>query len=304
MSENLQAKGEEFAKYLESLSPDEKTNLNNRNIQNAESEYSTFKDHFTNDNCYLCSKPLTWFSTKTPCPHWLLKPKGFSKSNFPEITKLYGFFQIQSFLRWVANQDGFAKNINDIPEEGTGNKLFEVTIKYKNLEWAFSCAESDYKGHPTSQHGKHQHYHFQMRIDKRQFINYSDFHVPFSHMDIINIEAGRSSPHQIKQQFTFGEGMKDVLNDETVEHIVKGSIPANEDSENDAPFKFDIIATAEEGKLIAGEDIYALIQEAKRKGVTISSLMHTLPNAQSQIIVSPGPGVVNQAPRSSRNRNA
>jgi hypothetical protein len=32
-------------------------------------------------------------------------------------------------------------------EEGTGTKLFELTIRYKNLEWSISCSESDYLGH-------------------------------------------------------------------------------------------------------------------------------------------------------------
>ena len=55
---------------------------------------------------------------------------------------------------------------------------------------------------------------------------------------------------------------------------------------------------------ISGNDLYELIQEAKTKNVTIASLMHKLPNAQSKIIVTPGPGVVEQAPRSGRKKNA
>lgn len=96
-----------------------------------------------NGFCYLRENPYASFSKKTPCPHWLLEPKGFKKKDFPSIAKRYGYFQIQSFLRWVANRDNFARNINDLPEEGTNGKLFEVTIKYKNFEWAFSCTESE-----------------------------------------------------------------------------------------------------------------------------------------------------------------
>ena len=55
----------------------------------------------------------------------------------------------------------------------------------------------------------------------------------------------------------------------------------------------------EEGKAIRGEDLYEIIQEAKTKGVTVASLIHKLPNAQTRVIVSPGPGVVEQAPRNS-----
>ncbi len=229
------------------------------------------------------------------------RAKGKSFAKFLE-SQHYGYYQIQSFLRWVANQEGFTRNINDLPDEGTGTKLFEATIKYKNLEWAFSCAESDYQGHAASQHAKHQHYHFQMRLDQRPFINYSDFHVPFSEMDVINIEAMRARPDKIKQRYSFGEGMHDVLNDSTVEHIVNATVPGN--ATDEAPFKIDTIAMADEGKTISGDNLYEIIQEAKAKNVTVASLMHKLPNARTRVIVTPGPGVVEQAPRSGRKKDA
>jgi len=141
-----------------------------------------------------------------------------------------------------------------------------------------------------------------MRIDRRPFINYSDFHIPFSEMDVINIEAMRALPGKYKQRFSFGEGMKDVLNDETVEHIVNVTVLGDRDEE--ASFKLDTIAIAEEGKTISGDDVYKIIQEAKAKNVTVASLMHKLPNAQTQVIVTPGPGVVEQAPRSGRKKDA
>jgi hypothetical protein len=289
-------KGRDFASFLENLPEEQRILGNDVNRRAAEAEFQEFLQDFAERRCYLCKKPLASFSNKTPCPHWLLKPKGFKKKHFTDIANQYGYFQIQSFLRWVANQQAFARNINDLPEEGTANKLFDVTIRYKNFEWAFSCAPSDYEGHSTSQHARHQHYHFQMRVDGRQFINYSDFHVPFSEMDIINIEAMRALPGKLKQRFSFGEGMSDMLNEETLEHVVKSSVPSNE-SEVDASFKLDTIAMAEEGKTISGDDLYEIIQEAKAKGVTVASLMHKLPNAQTRVIVTPGPGVVEQAPR-------
>ena len=296
------AKGKDFAKFLESLPEETRAHGNEVNFRAAKAEHQDFLEHFGKGHCYLCKKPLTSFSKKSPCPHWLLKPKGFKKNDLLLIAQHYGYYQIQSFLRWVANQEGFARNINDLPDEGTGSKLFEVTIKYKNLEWAFSCSESDYQGHATSQHAKYQHYHFQMRLDRKPFINYSDFHVPFSEMDVINIEAMHASPDKIKQRFSFGEGMHDVLNDSTLEHIVNATVPG--DSTDEAPFKIDTIAMAEEGKTISGDDLYEIIQEAKAKNVTVASLMHKLPNAHTRVIVTPGPGVVEQAPRSGRKKDA
>ncbi len=300
MTETTRAKGRQFAKFLENLPEDVRIRGNEDGLRKSQLEYQRFLELFEKGDCYICEKPLTSFSKKLPCLHWLLKPKGFRKKDFLTLVDRYGFFQIQSFLRWIANQDGFARNINDLSCEGSGNKLFEVTIKYKKIEWAFSCAESDYQGHATSQHAKHSHYHFQMRIERQPFINYSDFHVPFSEMDIINIEAMRTSPGQIKQRFSFGEGMSDVFNEDTVEQLVNAVVPG--ESHDEAPFKIDTIAMAKEGTTISGDDLFEIIQEAKSKNVTVASLMHKLPNSHAQVIVTPGPGVVEQAPRSGRKK--
>lgn len=300
MTETTRAKGRQFAKFLENLPEDVRIRGNEDGLRKSQLEYQRFVELFEKGDCYICEKPLTSFSKKLPCLHWLLKPKGFSKKDFLTLVDRYGFFQIQSFLRWIANQDGFARNINDLSCEGSGNKLFEVTIKYKKIEWAFSCAESDYQGHATSQHAKHSHYHFQMRIERQPFINYSDFHVPFSEMDIINIEAMRTSPGQIKQRFSFGEGMSDIFNEDTVEQLVNAVVPV--ESYDEAPFKIDTIAMAKEGTTISGDDLFEIIQEAKSKNVTVASLMHKLPNSHAQVIVTPGPGVVEQAPRSGRKK--
>ncbi|MDP2256328.1 MAG: hypothetical protein Q8K05_09775 [Polaromonas sp.] len=301
VNEDFRAKGKNYARFLDTLTPGQIAHGNEANYRNAQDEFNRFVESYEAGICYLCDKTLTSFSKKSPCPHWLMKPKGFKKNDLPAIAEKYGFYQIQAFLRWVANHDAFARNINDLSEEGTG-KLFEVTIKWKNIEWAFSCAESDYQGHATSQHSKHQHYHFQMRLDNRPFINYSDFHLPFNEIDIINIETMRARPEKVKQRFSFGEGMSDLLSDETVEHIVNAS--ASPDQESHGMFKLDSIAMAEEGKKISGDDVYALFQEAKEKGVTVASLMHKLPNARTQVIVTPGPGVVEQAPRGGRKNDA
>jgi hypothetical protein len=120
-------------------------------------------------------------------------------------------------------------------------------------------------------------------------------------MDIINIEAMRSNSKMV-QRFSFGEGMNAVLSDETVEHIVNSAVSG--DDEDAAPFKLDSFVIAEEGNTINGDDINRLIQEAKETGVTIASLLHKLPNARTQVIVTPGPGVVEQAPRGGSKKDA
>jgi len=295
------AKAESLVQRLESMPPEERDRISEENIQRTEAEYREFDSAFGSGYCYICGNTLSSFSKKKPCLHWLLKPKGFKKNNLPEISRHFGFFQIQTYLRWVANTQGFAKHINDLPEEGSGTKLIELTIRYKNIEWSFSCAESDYLGHQTSQHAKHPHYHFQMRIYQRPFINYSDFHVPFAEGDILSIEAKRRLPHIVKHKFPFGEGMAEVLNDDTVEALIANS--SGGATGVDAPLHFDTIVMADEGTTIRGEDLYNIIQEAKAKGVTVASLIRNLPNARTRVLVTPGPSVVEQAPRTGRRKD-
>jgi hypothetical protein len=87
-------------------------------------------------------------------------------------------FQASSFLRWVANEEALARNIIDLRDEGTG-KLVELTIRYRQLEWSFSCGESDYLGHSSaSEDSRRPHYHLQMRVNRGAFIRYNDFHPP------------------------------------------------------------------------------------------------------------------------------
>ena len=300
MSDELRSKGKDFAEFLQGLTEEQIKEGNEAEYIRAQEEHRRFKEMYDSGMCYLCNKPLSSFSRKSPCIHWLLKPKGFKKKDIKAVADRYGVFQIQSLLRWYANEDAFAKNINNLIEEGTGTKLIELTIKYKHLEWSFSCAESDYIGHQNSQHSKHPHYHFQMRIDKRPFINFNDFHLPLSEMDVINIEAFRQKPGLIKQRYSFGEGMSEMFDEEVIEQVLNA--PPADTCHEDAPFSIDSFAYAEEGKEIKGEDLYKIIQEAKEKGVTVASLLHNLPNADTKVVVSPGPGVVEQAPRNPRKK--
>lgn len=302
MSSYAFSKAASLVERLERMPPEERDRISEENVQRTEAEYRRFASAFGIGSCYICGNPLTSFSKKSPCLHWFLRPKGFKKKNLPEIARRFGFFQIQTYLRWVANTEGFAKHINDLPEEGSGTKLIELTIRYKNIEWSFSCAESDYFGHQTSQHAKHPHYHVQMRVDQRPFIDYSDFHVPFAEGDILSIEAKRRLPHIVKHKFPFGEGMADVLNDDTVETLIANS--SGEAAEEDASLHFDTLVMADEGTTIRGEDLYNIIQEAKTKGVTVASLVRNLPNASARVLVTPGPGVVEQAPRTGRKQDA
>jgi len=291
-------KADLLVEKLTGMTADERHQISLQNIRSTSEEHGQFSAAFARGDCYICEHPLSSFSKTRPCLHWFLKPKGFKKHDIPAIAEHFGFFQIQTYLRWVANTEAFAKNINDLAEEGTGTKLIELTVRFRNLEWSFSCAESDYRGHQTSQHAKHPHYHFQMRLDQSPFANFSDFHLPLHEDDILSMEAKLRLPEVVKHKFPHGEGMSDVLNEDTVAALVTQGTAA--ENEEEASLELDTIAMAEEGATISGDDLYEIIQEAKAKGVTVASLMHKLKNAKTRVFVTPGPGVVEQAPRKGR----
>ncbi len=301
LSEFLRNKGKNFAQFMEELTVDEFQKTNEAEFHRVQEEHGRFKEAYDKGNCYLCHKPLKSFSKNTPCIHWLLKPKGFKKKDISSIASNYGIFQIQSLLRWYANEEAFAKNINNLSDEGTKSKLIELTIRYKNLEWSFSCAESDYFGHKNSQHTKHPHYHFQMRIDNRPFINFNDFHLPLSESDVVFIEATKTKPDLLSCGCAFGEGMEEMFTEDVIEEVLNS--PTDKNTESEAQFKIDSFVCANEGKKIRGEDLHNIIQEAKEKNVSIASLLHKLPNTKTNIIVTPGTGVVEQSPRSRGKKN-
>jgi len=302
VSEKDRQRGREFAQFLQSLPEDQRTEGNRNSLKQAHDEHKDFSVKFARSDCYLCNAPLASFDKGIPCAHWLLNPKGFKKDNFPEVTKRFGFFQLENYLSWVANEGGFARNINNLKDEGKGNKLIELTIRYNELIWGFSCSESDYIGHATSKHTKHAHYHFQMRVRGHQFIKYNDFHVAFTAQDIGQIEAMRAVPDLVKVHRMFGAGMEDVLTDETIEHIINNTV--SNGNYEDAPFKLRTIIKADERATINGDDLANLIAEAKAKRVPVASLVKRLPSASVQVFVSPGPGVVAQAPRTGRGKGA
>ena len=298
MTVSPEEEAKEFAKFLASPTPEQIAEGNAATRRQAQEEFEAFQAAHAVGRCYLCGRPYESFSTKRPCPHWLLRPKGFKKKHIEDLGKTYGFFQIQSYLRWLSNSESFATGINDLPEETSGKKLFELTIRYRRFTWSFSCSEADYRGHATSANANFPHYYIQMRIDGQAFINFNDFHLPFSRMDLLNKATESLLPGRYMRWHTHGEGMSVLLNEETLPMILAESTVA--ENPDDGHFHIESFVEADEGKTISGDDVAALIQEAKEMNVTVASLLHKLPNAKTKIIVSPGPAVVEHNVRSPR----
>ncbi len=292
-----------YAEYLSGLAPEERDLINERNRRQGDDEHKAFHEAFQAGQCWVCGDALSAFDPAKPCPHWLLKPNGFGKEHFNPLAQQYSLIQLEHYLRWVANEEAFAKNINDLADEGSG-KLVELTIKYKNLKWSFSCGASDLSGHEGGgEHSKRPHWHFQMYVDDKPFIRYNDFHAPLSERDIGLLEHIRKNPGRVRKRFAGGTGMADVLHELTLEQVVAMGRSGTTDGEaNAAPIELSTIVIAEPGKTIKGEDIYNLIQAAKAEEVTVTSKLRGLRGARITTVVSPGADVVAQAVRSGRKR--
>ena len=84
------------------------------------------------------------FKESVHCFHWFTYPKGIRKKHFESyLKKPIGFFQLDSYFRWLANSEVFLTNINDLKDETSATSYLESTFRYKNFEWAFSVGRYD-----------------------------------------------------------------------------------------------------------------------------------------------------------------
>lgn len=288
-----------FKNFLSSLSEERINAINKKEHEDSVQQHELFIKGYKENICFICGLSFDIFERTKVCLHWLLNPKGFDKRSFPYIYQKYSYTNIQSFLRWIANAEKDFGNINDLAEEMDSSKIIDNTIKYKNLEWSFSCSKSDYQGHRDKFIGKTPHYHFQMRINKKPFIRFGEFHVPLMERDIIALEMMMDQSDKIEHRFPFGEGMQVALNSISPEDIVNHSTPTHD--EEKAIYQFNTIVEAGPGKTISSDEIYKLIQESKEKQVPVSSLLQKL-DAKVTTIISPGPAVPEIAHRTKRRR--
>lgn len=284
-----------YRQIFEKMSIEEIDYLNKKNDEEHQRQAKEFKACYEKDMCYLCHKPFKTIGSENPCLHWLLRQCKFKKKDFHKIFEKYGYGNIAAFLRWCANQERMFSNINNLEEEKSDRKIISYTIRWKNIEWTFDCAKNDFSGHQGTSID-FPHYHFQMRIDGKQFINFNDFHIQFTDNDIFAIKTSLEQGDWLKNDFgAIGSGMQEAISlgvDDIIEHTSR--------SENDdaATFHFSTIIDASDNP-ISGEEIYEIHQEAKRTGKSFAFIAQkSLKNrANVQTIVSPADSIPDIAAR-------
>lgn len=248
-----------------SMTPEQVIDCNRIDHEKYEKEYTQFPENYKEWICHICKKSFKTYSTKSPCLHSLLRRNWFKKKDFPKIYQRWSYFNISTYFRWIANQERFAWNINNLDEEKDPNKKFEYTIRWKNIEWTLSSALGDFIGH--SGKCNFPHYHFQMRIDGQRFIDFDQFHIPFSEYDLFVFDSIET--WKVKHSYGFGW----VWIQESVEQISKSDQPLENlqrtDDINEAQFNIHTTITWE----ISWDWFADIVDESKNTGETIASLV-------------------------------
>lgn len=289
-----------YREIFERMSSDEIAEINHLNDEEHQKQVRSFKEGYQKGICYLCNKPFKTISSENPCLHWLLRQCKFKKKDFPKIYAKYGYGNIAAFIRWCANQERLLSNINDLKDEKPDRKFISYTVRWKNIEWTFDCSKNDFEGHSGTSID-YPHYHFQMRIDGKQFINFNDFHLPFTDHDIFILKTSIEQGDWFKQDFgAIGAGMQDAVSID-LDDILEYTTPS-EDEEN-ATYHFSTMIDARDNP-ISGEEIYEIQMEAQRTGKSFALIAQQRLNgrAQVQTIVSPADSIPDIASRTEHMR--
>ncbi|MGY0626874.1 MAG: hypothetical protein ACW7DS_14300 [Paraglaciecola chathamensis] len=291
---------ERFKEFFESLSPEEIEAANRINDEEHARQASAFKEGYKKEVCYLCEKPFKTISKDNPCLHWLLRRCKFKKKDFSSVYKKYGYVNIAAFVRWCANQERFQSNINDLEDEKSDRKVISYTVKWKNVEWTFDCSKNDFEGH-VGTHIDFPHYHFQMRIDGRQFINFNDFHVPFTDHDLFILKNSMEQGEWFNKNFgAIGSGMQEAVSI-PLEDIIEHSSSSN--NEEEATYHFSTIIEAKD-EPISGDELYEMQMEAQRTGKSLTSIVQKRLKDKANIktVVSPAESIPDIASRTEHKR--
>ncbi len=305
VQDDIKRVAQSFKDQISSLTDEESTAHFEQQRENYDREYSAFIESYNSDECYLCGKPFKTISKSEPCVHWLLRRGKFKKKDFSKITDKFDFFNISAFLRWVANAEAGVKNINNLKEESSDRKLFETTIKWKNIEWTLDCSKNDFEGHAGSK-TDFPHWHFQMRIDGNQFINFNDYHIPFSKDDQLKITLENDPESGFLHTFgPGGQGMQEHMDhladdpDEFIENVL------TTDNPEDGTVHMQSIVRGPKGG-ISGDKINEALEMARNTGKSLAHCFReTLSDDEGvsmSTIASPADSVPEIAKRSERKR--
>ena len=293
-------KNEDLRAFLQSIPKNVVIEKTNQQERENELHHKKFISALNKEKCFLCKEKINNFNPLKPCFHWFTYPNGIKKKYFEKyLQKPIGFFQLNSYFRWLANSEKLFVNINDLKEEVSKTSYLEETIKYKNIEWAFSVGHTDLEGHDGGKVGSQPHFHIQMKVDDRIFLQFNDFHIPFSQADLFNIESLSQAGDLVQIDHAYGQGMNFMENEQNLELLDK-LLKTTDDFDN-APFNRQTLIEAPEGQTFSGELVNQAIEENRRTNEPIGKILQRLvSDAKVITVISPGEGVPKMTKRSGK----
>lgn len=291
----------EIRDFFKNLSPEKIAELNYKQFEEAEKEHNEFLNALEKGCCYLCGMKLSYFNESEECLHWFLLPDGIRKKHFDNfLAKKIGYFQLESYLRWMANSVENIKNINDLKNENPNGKLIEDTIKFKNIEWSINFGITDLEGHTNSNNANFPHFHIQIFKDNLPFIRFNDYHVPFSKHDLFKLESIRNSD-LVEHLYLHGEGISVIENENELKWFDEKMVPCK--NEDEATFHTRSLFIIPNEESITVEQLNNLKQVAKEKAIPVRKYIKELiPNVIIYSKVHPGKGVVKKKTRNKRKK--
>ena len=269
-------KNQDLKTYFNNLGDEFIAEKNRQQDEENKRVHNEFITNLKKGKCFLCGMNMNSFKDSKHCFHWFTYPKGIRKKHFESyLKKPIGFFQLDSYFRWLANSEVFLTNINDLKEETSATSYLESTFRYKNIEWAFSVGNTDLEGHPAAKVGANPHFHIQMKINDQIFLKFNDFHIPFSDQDLFMIELRKQMGEElIINQGSLNAGISVLENEELFEELEKKMIRA--DDESIAPFNRQSIIIAPEGQTISGEILEQAFEESAITKEPVSKIIQRL----------------------------
>jgi hypothetical protein len=290
-----------FNQHLDSLSSEEIEKMMNNDNQQTQKLFSKIKEGLSNGQCGICGHPLTHFAITSPCHHWLLNPIGIKKKLFRHLFERWGYHQLETYLRWIANTKIMGVNINDLECEKSPSKVIEQTIRYEEIEWSFSCGKNDMEGHAHKHEGKKPHYHFEMRYKGNVIIRFNDYHINFLPYDFYCFAVKKRLFPKLGYQHVNAASIQTLL-DRLEPEILLDHLCSSNGDDKKAAFKLDTFIEADEGSEIPMDVIAELMEEGRRTGVSFAKLMREkkIKNVSVKTIISPGPAIPEMSKRTPR----
>lgn len=180
----------DYKQLFQQLGSDFIKKINDAQIERDSKDFLSLKEQLEKGKYYLCGKSIDYIDESAPCFHWLINAKAKKKQLAKVLNAGKGLLHMYGYLTWVANSTNPFVNIDDTADGIDINKIFETTIKYKEFEWSFSLAHSDFEGHKGTK-SDYPHFHLQMKKNGNVVIKFNDYHIPFSDNDIRQIEMKR-----------------------------------------------------------------------------------------------------------------